>query len=68
MQEKSYVYKSFRQKGSIAPLHVHSVPMGTFSGLRQYLVETTNVSPNQYKVPRVLKNPVAVKYMMEKAQ
>lgn len=62
----SYVYASFRRKGSIAPMKVYLVKPGTFADLRAFMIETTTGSPNQYKVPRVLKKPEAVKFIMDK--
>ncbi|XP_053398736.1 GH3 domain-containing protein-like [Mercenaria mercenaria] len=62
----SYVYASFRRKGSIGPMKVYIVKPGTFAELRSFMIETTTGSPNQYKVPRVLKKPEAVKFIMDK--
>ena len=60
---KSYIYKSFRVKGSIAPVHVSLVASGTFSKFRLNMVESNKASPNQFKVPRVLRKSEAIEYM-----
>ncbi|KAL4230653.1 hypothetical protein ACF0H5_011029 [Mactra antiquata] len=62
----SYVYSSFRRKGSIAPMKVYIVKPGTFAELRSFMIQSTTGSPNQYKVPRVLKKPEAVKFVLDK--
>lgn len=66
MQRTSYVYKSFRDKGSIACLQIQSVPKGTFAKLKQNLVENRLVSPYQYKVSRVLRDPEVVQFMFDR--
>ena len=63
LQETSYVYKSFRVKNSISPLQVYTVPSGTFLQLKKSLVENRSVSPNQFKVPRVLKDAEVIQFM-----
>ncbi|CAH1776590.1 unnamed protein product, partial [Owenia fusiformis] len=60
-----FVYESFRKKGSIAPMDVHVVAHGTFLGLRNFMLETTQATSNQYKVPRVLRRTDAVEFMMK---
>lgn len=62
----SYVYASYRRKGSIGPMKVYIVKPGTFRELRAFMIETTTGSPNQYKVPRVLKKREAVKFILDK--
>lgn len=37
-------------------MEVHLVRSGSFLELRQFALDSQNASPNQYKVPRVLKN------------
>ncbi|XP_033125835.1 GH3 domain-containing protein-like [Anneissia japonica] len=63
--EKSFVYNSFREKGSISQMQVHVVKSGSFRRLKAYLLANTSVSANQFKVPRVLRNEEAVAFMME---
>ena len=65
LRSLSYVYNSFRRKKSIDPMRVYIVKPGTFSALRAYMIDTTTGSPNQYKVPRVLKKAEAVELMMK---
>lgn len=60
---QSYPYSSFRHKGSIGPIQVHIVPRGTFMDLRHFMLEQPSSASNQYKVPRVLRNQEAVKFM-----
>lgn len=61
----SYVYGSFRKKGSIQKMKVYMVKPGTFQGLRQFAIETTQASANQYKIPRVVKTKEAAAFMMK---
>lgn len=61
----SYVYGSFRKKGSIQKMKVHVVRPGTFQGLRQFAIETTQASANQYKIPRVVKTKEAAAFLMK---
>lgn len=63
----SYVYSSFRKKGSIGPMKIYLVKPGTFTDLRAFMIENTTGSPNQYKVPRVLKKKEAVQFMLNRA-
>nr|XP_054756098.1 GH3 domain-containing protein-like [Lytechinus pictus] len=55
LREASFVYDSFREKGSIGPIKVHLVKPGTFRELREHLLTNTQASINQVKIPRVLK-------------
>lgn len=62
----SYVYSSFRRKGSIGPIKIYTVKPGTFTEFRAFMIANTTGSPNQYKVPRVLKTKEAVKFLYNK--
>ncbi|ESP00098.1 hypothetical protein LOTGIDRAFT_206174 [Lottia gigantea] len=64
----SYVYSSFRKKGSIGPIRIHCVQDGSFHRLRNFSLETTSASFNQYKVPRVLKNKDSVEFITKLIQ
>lgn len=64
--QKSYIYKSFRVKGSIAPLIVNQVKPGTFLQFRLSMIESEKATPNQFKVPRVLKKTQAVEFMQQR--
>ncbi|XP_071494806.1 GH3 domain-containing protein-like [Diadema antillarum] len=55
LRESSFVYNSFREKGSISPIRVHLMRPGTFRKLREHLLANTQASINQIKIPRVLK-------------
>lgn len=46
-------------------MKVHVVKSGTFQGLRQFAIETTEASANQYKIPRVVKTREAAAFMMK---
>lgn len=65
LQENHPVYKSFRVKGSIGGLRVVQVKMGTFDLLKKWMLENTEASSNQIKIPRVLKKKEAVRMMLE---
>uniref|UniRef100_T1IPJ3 GH3 domain-containing protein n=1 Tax=Strigamia maritima TaxID=126957 RepID=T1IPJ3_STRMM len=60
LREHHWVYDSFRTKGSIAPIAVYLVQPGTFLKLRSFLLETVGCSPNQVKVPRVIRSEAAL--------
>lgn len=55
LRSASFVYNSFREKGSISPITVHLVKPGTFRALREHLLTNTQASINQVKIPRVLR-------------
>ncbi|XP_041358845.1 GH3 domain-containing protein-like [Gigantopelta aegis] len=62
---QSYVYSSFRKKGSISGMKVYILKPGSFQALRRHMIESTSASPNQYKVPRVLKKKEHIKFLMD---
>ncbi|XP_064637550.1 uncharacterized protein LOC135493858 isoform X2 [Lineus longissimus] len=66
LQEISFVYSSFRTKGSIGPMNIHIVKEGTFLELREFMIRTTSASSNQYKVPRVMRRIDAVKFLLDR--
>ncbi|KAJ8297381.1 hypothetical protein KUTeg_023912 [Tegillarca granosa] len=53
-------------KGSILPMKLQTVRFGTFQELRQFTIETTSASSNQYKCPRVLKRREALHFIMQR--
>lgn len=63
---KSYVYSSFRKKGSIGEMQVHIMQPGCFRELREFVIQNTTGSPNQFKVPRVLKRKDVVEFMFQR--
>ena len=64
--EKSFVYNSFRQKGSILPLQINVVKRGSFGELKHFMMENSDTSANQFKVPRVIKKPEVVSFLQDK--
>lgn len=64
LRKESYVYNSFRDKGSVDEAVVKFVEPGTFEKLREYHLEKTDASPNQWKTPRVLKREEAIKILL----
>lgn len=64
LREASFVYNSFREKGSIGPIKVHLVKSGTFRNLREHLLTNTQASINQVKIPRVLKVDQSAEVLM----
>ncbi|XP_059143495.1 GH3 domain-containing protein-like [Physella acuta] len=62
----SYPYSSFRHKRSIDPVQVHIVERGSFVALRRFMLDHPAAASNQYKVPRVLRDEKAVKFMLAK--
>lgn len=65
LQDNHWVYKSFRAKGSIGCLKVVQVKKGTFFKLKTWMLENTEASSNQIKIPRVMKNKEAVQLMLD---
>ncbi|KAF6021187.1 GHDC [Bugula neritina] len=61
--QSSYIYKSFRDKGSIAQVKVHLVKPMTFSKFRRTLILSEKATPNQFKVPRVIRKSEAIDFM-----
>lgn len=51
----SFVYDSFRRKGSISHLQLFIVKEGSFTELRRYLLRVNPAATNQIKIPRVIK-------------
>ena len=64
LQASSYAYQSFREKNGIGQLQLKPVPAGTFKRLKSELVAQRSVSPNQFKVPRVLRDPQVVEFLL----
>ena len=64
LQASSYAYQSFRAKNSIGELQLKPVPVGTFKRLKLEMVAQRSVSPNQFKVPRVLRDPQVIEFML----
>lgn len=63
LREKSFAYDSLRQKGSIGELEVHVVSPGTFGKLKEYAIQRGHGTSNQYKVPRVLVQPIPLQFV-----
>jgi hypothetical protein len=61
--QKSYVYKSFRNKNSILPIEVRLVSSGTFRALKQLIMTKSDVSAIQFKVPRVIKRKEGLDFL-----
>ncbi|XP_072167339.1 uncharacterized protein [Diadema setosum] len=49
-------YDRLRREGSISHPRVHSVTSGGFEALREHVLQNTNATPLQYKVPRKLRS------------
>ena len=60
------MYGYSRVQGSIAAPDIHLVQPDTFQALREFIIDTTDASVNQFKVPRVLRLPSAVEFMMNR--
>ncbi|XP_077984625.1 uncharacterized protein LOC144439226 [Glandiceps talaboti] len=65
LRRRTSAYDSFRSKESIAPTRVYLMNPGSFRELRRYLIENSQATLMQYKLPRVLKRPGAVNLMMK---
>lgn len=51
--------------GEIWFTKVFTVKPGTFQRLRQFAIETTSASANQYKIPRVVRTKEAADFIMK---
>ncbi|XP_072179182.1 GH3 domain-containing protein-like [Diadema setosum] len=58
-------YDRLRREDAIARPRVHIVRQGTFEELKHYLIEHTNVTANQYKVPRKLRTKEMLQVMLD---
>ncbi|XP_037087497.1 jasmonoyl--L-amino acid synthetase JAR1-like [Pollicipes pollicipes] len=58
-------YATFRKLGSIAKIRVYQVQPGAFSRFRAHLLATTDVTADQFKMPRVLKSSDRVDWFLE---
>ncbi|XP_071846160.1 uncharacterized protein [Apostichopus japonicus] len=65
LRKQSFVYDSFREKGSIDEAVVKFVAPGTFKKLKEYHLMNHNVSPNQWKTPRVLRREDAIRVLLD---
>ncbi|XP_043231784.1 probable indole-3-acetic acid-amido synthetase GH3.9 [Amphibalanus amphitrite] len=65
LREQHYVYKSFRDKGSIAPMKVQLVEPGTFQKFRQFQFDTTSAFVTQFKQPRVLRTQRQLEFFLQ---
>ncbi|XP_068719669.1 GH3 domain-containing protein-like [Montipora capricornis] len=63
--EISYVYESFRRKGSISGLQLFTVKEGTFRELRAHLLRVNPAATNQIKIPRVVKSKEALNVLLK---
>lgn len=64
--EKNHpVYTSFRVKGSIGKPKIIQVTSGTFTRLKQHILESSLASSNQFKVARVVKKKELVDFLLE---
>ncbi|XP_022086715.1 GH3 domain-containing protein-like [Acanthaster planci] len=68
LRQQSFVYNSFREKGSIAPAVVHIVRRGSFKRLKRFSLKTRSVSVNQFKVPRVMRRPEAAQFLFNNVE
>ncbi|XP_026872150.2 GH3 domain-containing protein isoform X2 [Electrophorus electricus] len=55
LQRDSAIYKSFRIKGSIGPMKVQLVSEGAIQELRGCMMAFWNISPNEFKMHRVIR-------------
>lgn len=63
LQRRSEVYASFRAKNAIGAPEVVQVQPGTFAALRARLLSQRGATPNQQKIPRVLRDPGLVDFL-----
>ncbi|XP_014677530.1 PREDICTED: GH3 domain-containing protein-like isoform X3 [Priapulus caudatus] len=65
LRTTSYVYESYRSKGSIGPMSISIVKPGSFHEFRSLLLTSTQASANQVKVPRVLHQTAYLQFMLD---
>ncbi len=58
------IYALFRRKNMVQPVSVITVPTGTFARLRELLLSDAGVASSQLKVPRVLRHPRLVEWLL----
>lgn len=49
LRKMSYVYESYRSKGSIDPMEINIVKPGTFLEFRNFILNSTQASANQVR-------------------
>ena len=64
----SEFYDIERKRNNIKPILVYAMEAGTFVALKQFILQTTNASFNQFKMPRVLKRETLVKFMLDRVK
>eukprot|EP00057_Strongylocentrotus_purpuratus_P024254 XP_011678728.1 PREDICTED: probable leucine--tRNA ligase, mitochondrial [Strongylocentrotus purpuratus] len=60
-------YERLRREGAISQPRVHILKPGTFEDLKQHVVNTTNTTANQYKVPQRLRTVDTLNFMFDHA-
>nr|XP_054767600.1 uncharacterized protein LOC129274884 [Lytechinus pictus] len=58
-------YERLRREGAISRPRIHIMKPGTFEDLKKYVVNTTNTTANQYKVPRRLRTVDMLDFMFD---
>ncbi|XP_030829720.1 GH3 domain-containing protein-like [Strongylocentrotus purpuratus] len=58
-------YERLRREGAISHPRVHILKPGTFEDLKQYVLNTTNTTANQYKVPQRLRTVDTLNFMFD---
>eukprot|EP00057_Strongylocentrotus_purpuratus_P004156 XP_003728141.1 PREDICTED: 4-substituted benzoates-glutamate ligase GH3.12-like [Strongylocentrotus purpuratus] len=61
------IYERLRRSGAISHPRVHILKPGTFEDLKQHVVNTTNTTANQYKVPQRLRTVDTLNFMFDHA-
>ncbi|XP_054771984.2 uncharacterized protein LOC129279949 [Lytechinus pictus] len=63
LRERNSDYQRLRREGAISHPRVYIVDTGTFEELKQYVVNTTSTTVNQYKVPRRIRTVNILNFM-----
>ncbi|XP_071945352.1 uncharacterized protein [Antedon mediterranea] len=63
--DQAFAYKSYRDKGSIAPMDVRQVKRNGFAEFKKYILNNSTASVTQFKQPRKLKTPEMVAFLLQ---
>ncbi|XP_071950678.1 uncharacterized protein [Antedon mediterranea] len=63
--DQAFAYKSYRDKGSIAPMDVRQVKPNGFAEFKKYILDNSTASVTQFKQPRKLKTTEMVAFLLQ---
>ncbi len=63
--ERNTYYRRYRKAGTVCQPLVYLVKPGTFKALRNFIIENSTASFNQFKMPRKLKTSATLELMLD---